>query len=101
MPAIFLLYIAIVIAFFLIGIIIGYLINPKRKLNKQKEKPLSETVKDSSEEVQDLGQDSVNTSQEPLNSQYPSEQRYGYYNNYNAFGNSYYGNNGRNRTGQR
>jgi hypothetical protein len=39
------IYIAIVIIFFLLGLIIGLIQNPKRKLRKHKELPLSETAK--------------------------------------------------------
>ncbi len=100
MSEIFLLYIAIVVAFFLLGIMIGYIANPRRKLKKIKEKPLSETVKDKPEERQALGQEINDNAPKLQNNQYPNEQRYGYY-NYNNFGNSFYDQNGRNRPGPR
>lgn len=97
---IFLLYIAIVVAFFLLGIIIGYIINPKKKLKKLKEKPLYDTVKDKPEENQELGQEMSENESNLQNDPYPNGQRYGYY-NYNNYGSSFYGHNGRNRSSPR
>lgn len=103
MSALFLIYIAIVIAFFLLGIIIGYIINPKSKIKRQKERPLAETVMDKPEEIQSPRQDMGGNEPDLLESQYPSEQRYEHrsnYNNYDSY-NRYHGDHSRKSSGRR
>ncbi len=100
MSEIFLLYIAIVVAFFLLGIILGTIINPNRKPKKMKEKPLSETVKDNPGGNQKLGQEKNENAMDLQDSPYQKERRHGYYNS-NNYGNSFYGQGGRNRMGPR
>ena len=77
----YLFFIAFVVVFFLLGIIIGYILNPRRKLRRNKEKPLAETIKDIPEEPKDLGQDIVMNRPEPERRINNREQGYGSYNN--------------------
>lgn len=76
------IFIAIVIAFFLLGIIIGYILNPRRKLRKNKEKALIETAKTKPEEPKDLGQDTTRNESDQINGPYASDRRSRYYDNY-------------------
>ncbi len=89
MPEIFLLYIGIVIAFFLLGVIFGYIAGSKKESKKPKEKPLSETVKNIPEGSQYLGQEMNKNKPELQDNLYPNTQRYGYY-NYRNYGSSFY-----------
>lgn len=100
MSIIFLLYIGIVIAFFLIGILFGYLISSTKESKKKKTIPLSEAVKNMPEENQYPGQEANKNKTELQDSLYSNTQRYGYY-NYKNYGNSFYDPYGRNRPGSR
>jgi hypothetical protein len=68
------IYIAIVIAFFLLGFIIGYIQNPRRKLRKQAEMPLSDTAKHP-KEMRNLGQEENSLDQPPNRGSYAKDQR--------------------------
>ncbi|MBP1753990.1 MAG: hypothetical protein H6Q59_388 [Firmicutes bacterium] len=79
----YLFFIAFIVVFFLLGIIIGYVLNPRRKLRKNKEKPLIESTKDKPIEPKDLGQDIA--AKEPEQIRSPNnirDSRYNYPNNW-------------------
>jgi hypothetical protein len=97
---IYLLYIGIVVAFFLLGLIFGYIKGSKRASEKPKEKPLSETAKNMPEGNQHLGQEANINKSDPQDCLYPNTQRYGYY-NYRNYGSSFYTPSERNRPGPR
>ncbi len=82
----FLIYIAIVIAFFLLGLVIGYVLNPRRKLRKNKEKSLAESAANPPVETGNLGQDIYRNDAE-IRKQQQREQRYrnSNSNNYNNY----------------
>ncbi len=100
MLEIYLLYIGIVVAFFLLGLIFGYIAGSKREPVKAKEKPLSETVKNMPEESHYIGQEANKNKPDQQDIMYPNTQRYGYY-NFRNYGNSFYVPNERNRPGPR
>jgi hypothetical protein len=84
----YLFFIAFIVTFFLLGIIIGYVLNPRRKLRKKNEKPLIESSKVTMEEPKDLGQDRPLNgagqprgpgNRDPRNGNY--NNYWGYYNN--------------------
>lgn len=101
MSVIFLLYIGIVIAFFLIGILFGYMAGSgKESKKKKKGVPLSEAVKNMPEDSQYQGQETNKNRTELQDSPYSNTQRYGYY-NYRDYGSSFYNPNGRSRPGSR
>ncbi len=78
----YLFFIAFIVVFFLLGIIIGYILNPRRRLRRNKEKPLAEEIKDKPEEPLELGQDIAAKTPEIDRRNNNREQGYGNYNNY-------------------
>ena len=82
-----LIFIALLVIFFLLGTIIGYIINPTRR-RRNKENPLIETSKDIVEEPKDLGQDIPVDKVNSFPGQNTTNQRYGY----NSYWNFYYPN---------
>lgn len=78
----YLFFIAFIVVFFLLGIIIGYILNPRRKLRRTKEKPLVDAIKDKPEEPLDLGQDIIINTPEPDRRINTREQGQRNYNNY-------------------
>jgi hypothetical protein len=83
----YLFFIAFVVTFFLLGIIIGYVLNPRRKLRTKKEKPLIESSKEAMAEPKDLGQDSqikvTDPQQGPANRDLRSSNNNNYWGYYN------------------
>ena len=54
----YLFFIGFLVTFFLLGIIIGYILNPRRNSRRTKEKPLIDAAKMDPEPSKDSGQDS-------------------------------------------
>lgn len=53
----YLFFIAFIVTFFLLGIIIGYILNPRRSSRNTQEKPLIEAAKTEQKVLKDPGQD--------------------------------------------
>jgi hypothetical protein len=84
----YLFFIAFIVTFFLLGIIIGYILNPRRRLRKTKDKPLMEAVKQEPVASIAPGQDIPANNAEPRRRMDSRDPRYGNYNsNYRDYPN--------------
>ena len=79
----YLFFIAFLVTFFLLGIIIGYIINPQRRSSKEKEETHTDASKKEPEASADTGQDTPGNGAEQRRGMEDRTQRTGnHYNNY-------------------